>query len=74
MHVALEVALLVDDFHRAPAEDIGRTHDQRIPDFRRRGDRGFLGACRAVRRLHEVQPVQELLETLAVFRHVDHVG
>ena len=35
-HVALEIALLVHDLHRAAAEHVRRPHHQRIADLRRR--------------------------------------
>ena len=73
-HVALEVALLVHDLHRAPAQHVRRPHDERIADLVGRGDRRLLGARGAVGRLQELQPVQQLLEALAVLGHVDHVG
>ena len=73
-HVALEVAAVVDDLHRAPAEHVRRPHDERIADLVGGADRRGFGARGAVRRLAELQTVQHLLEALAVLRHVDHVG
>ena len=73
-HVALEIALVVDDFHRAAAEHVRRAHHQRIADRFGRLHRLFLGARGAVRRLLQLQPVQQLLEALAILGHVDHVG
>ena len=73
-HVALELALLVHDLHRAAAQHVARAHDQRVADLLGGRDRGGLGARRAVRRLPEAEPVQHLLEALAVLGHVDRVG
>ena len=36
-HVALQVTLLVHDFHRPPAQHVARAHHQRIADFLRPG-------------------------------------
>ena len=74
VHVALEVARLVDDLHRATAEHIRRPHDERIADLLGGSDRGLLGARRAIGRLEQTKAVQHLLEALAVLGHVDHVG
>src|SRR5712675_659407 len=73
-HVALEILLLVHDLHRAPAEHVARTHHQRIADFLRETQRIGFSARRAVGRLLEPEAIDELLEALAVFGHVDHVG
>src|SRR5471030_2594964 len=72
-HVAFQVALLVDDFHRPAAQHIRWTHHQRIADFLRQRQGVGFGAGGAVRRLAQLQLVQQLLETLAVFGGVDHV-
>ncbi len=72
-HVALEVARLVDDFHRAAAQHVRRTHHQRIADFVGELERFVFGARGAVRRLTQAEVLQQLLETLAVFGGVDHV-
>ena len=72
-HVALEVALLMDDFHGTAAEDIRWPHDQRIADFRCQAQGIFFGARSAVRRLAQAQLMQQFLETLAVFGSIDHV-
>ncbi len=73
-HVALQVALLVHDLHRAPAQHVGGTHHQRVADFGGQGERLGLGARGAVGRLAQVELLQQLLEALAVFGRVDHVG
>ena len=73
-HVALEIALLVHDLHRTPAQHIARPHHQRVTEGRRLVDRLGLGASRGVGRLTQAQFVQELLETLAVLGRIDHVG
>ena len=72
-HVALEVALLVHDFHRTATQHVARTHHQRIPQrcsfFQRLG----LGTGGGVGRLAQTQLVQQFLETLTVFGCIDHV-
>ena len=72
-HIALEIALLVHDLHRPPAQHIRWAHDQRITDLLCRNHcLAFRASC-SVRRLAELQIVQEVLKTFAVFGHVDHV-
>ena len=73
-HVRAQVVLREDDFHRATAEHVARAHDERKADFGREPDRFVLGARRAVRRLPQLQPLDELLEALAVFGDVDRIG
>ena len=73
-HVALEVAPVVDDLHRAASEHVRRAHDERVSDLLGGADRRFLGPRSAVRRLAQLEAVQHLLEALAVLGHVDHVG
>ena len=50
-HVALEVLLLVHDLHRAPAEDVARTHHQGISDLSREVQRAGFRSGRAIGRL-----------------------
>ena len=73
-HVTLQVALLVHDFHGAAAQNIARTHHQRVTEggsfFKRLG----LGTGRRVGRLAQLELVQELLKAFTVFGRVDHVG
>ena len=72
-HVALQVALLVHDFHRPPAQHVARPHDQRITQ-RRRFFQGFwLGTRGGVGRLAQFERMQQLLEPFTVFGRIDHV-
>ena len=73
-HVALQVLLLVHDFHRAAAQHVARAHHQRVADLGGVGQRFVLGAGRAVGRLAQAEFVQQLLEALAVLGHVDGLG
>ncbi len=72
-HVALEVALLVHDFHGAAAEHVARPHHQRIADFCGKPQCVGLVARGPVGRLPQAQIVQQFLEAFAVLGHVDHV-
>ena len=72
-HVALEILLLVHNFHGAPTQHIRRTHDQRITDFFGHTQRFFFGARGTVRRLFQAQIVQQLLESFTVFGRIDHI-
>ena len=73
-HVALEIALLMDDLHRAPAQHITRSDHQRVADLLGQRQRLGLGARSAVGRLAQVELDQQLLETLAVFGNIDRLG
>ena len=64
----------MDDLHRPAAEHIGRAHDQREADFGGDEARLFDRIGDAVVRLVEVELLQELLEAVAVFGKIDHVG
>ncbi len=72
-HVTLEFALLVHDFHRAAAEHVRRAHHQRITDLGGGKQRLLRAARSTIGRLLELEPGQQLLETLAVFGDVDGV-
>ena len=72
-HVALEFFFLVDDFHRPPAQHVGRAYHQRITDGLGRGQGLVFAARGGVGRLAQVQALDHLLEALAVFGTVDGV-
>src|SRR5690606_20908778 len=73
LHVVTQLVFVVDDFHGATTEYIGRAHHQRITDLRRQLAAILDTACRAVRRLLQAELVDHLLETLAVFRFVNRI-
>ncbi|MCY1399195.1 hypothetical protein D9M71_142460 [compost metagenome] len=73
-HVALELFFLVDDFHRAAAQYVGRAHHHRVADVLRQGQGLVFAARGGVGRLAQVQALHHLLEALAVFGTVDGVG
>ena len=73
-HVAFEVFLFVHDFHRAAAQHIARTHDERITDLVGERERIGFGARGAVGRLAQLQLDQQLLKAFAVFGDVDRFG
>ena len=69
--VARQVSIGVHDFHRAAAKHVAWPHHQWITDLAGQRD-GLLGiACRAVRRLSEPEPLNQLLESFAVLGQVD---
>ena len=70
-HVTLEVLLLMDDFHGAATQHVGRTDDQRIADFGRQTQGVLFSAGGAVGRLLQAEIVQQLLEALAVLGDID---
>ena len=73
LEVATQVGFVVDDFHRAAAQDVGRTHHQRVANLFRLLNGHFNGGDGGVRRLFQLQTVNRLLETLAVFRAVNRI-
>ena len=72
-HVASEVFLVVDDFHRAPTEHIGRTHYQRETDLVGGLERIVHGKSDMVRRLQQTEVVDHLLKTLAILGQVNRI-
>ncbi len=72
--VRLQLAFGMQDLHGAAAKHVGRAHDQREADFG--GDEaGLLDRVGdAIVRLIEIELHQKLLEAVAVFGKVDHVG
>ena len=57
-HIDAQVVFIVNDFHRPPAENIGRPHDQWETNFRTHGH-GFIFRPRnTIRRLLQFQPLQ----------------
>ena len=73
-HVALQVALLVHDFHRAATQHVAGAHHEGIAQSGCLFQGFDFGAGRGVRWLLQTQVVQQLLEALAVFGGVNHVG
>ena len=73
LEVTTQVGFVVDDFHRAAAQDVGRTHHQRVANLFRLLYGLFDGRHRGVRWLFQLQTVNRLLETLAVFRAVNRI-
>ena len=72
--VAGKLGLVVDDFHGPAAQNVGRTHHQRIADLSRRGHAASQVPRRAVGRLPQTGLVDDGLEALAIFGAVDGVG
>ncbi len=73
LDVIAQLVLAVHDLHRTSAEHVRRPHDQRIADLLRHRD-GFVDVTRgAVRRLLELELVDELLEPLAILGEIDRV-
>ena len=62
---------VVGDFHALTAEHVARAHEHRIAQLRRRLRRLVRGEDGRALRLRDAQPVQQLVEQLAVFRRVD---
>ena len=72
-HIASQIGFAVHDFHRAAAQHVGRTHDQRIADLAGQQQRSLIVAGDAVRRLLQTQRIDQLLETLTVLGQVDGI-
>ncbi len=73
-HVAIELGGIAHDFHGAPAQHVGRPDHHRIADLIGDGARCVQRGGDAVLRLAHVQFVEQLLEAVAVFGEIDHVG
>ena len=62
------------DFHGATTQNVAGTHHQRVTQCGSFFKRLRLGTGGGIGRLAQAQFVQQLLETLTVFRCVNHVG
>ena len=62
------------NFHGAAAQHVAGAHHQRVAQFVCLDDGFGFGAGGGVRRLAQLQLVQELLEAFAVFGGINHVG
>ena len=72
--IALELVEIAHDFHRAPAQHIGRADHQRIANTPC-NFKGFrIGMGNAVDRLLETKIVEQFLEPLAIFGQINGVG
>src|SRR5919112_5313402 len=72
--VEVEVIVIVDDLHPAPAEDVRWPHDDRIPELARHLPRLFGRRCRPEPEVRDAELCQEPSEPGAVFRKVYGVG
>ena len=72
-HIAVERRGVVDDGHRASAEDVRRPHDDRESDVRRDDARFFARRGRAALGLCDVQLAQEFGEAFAILGEVDGI-
>ena len=70
-HISVKTFPVVDDFHGPSAQDVGRPHDNRIPDPRCHLPRSLNGSRQSIGRLLQAKLVEELLKPLPVFRQID---
>ena len=71
--IGLQTFLIIDDFHRPPAQDIGRPHHDGVGQACRHGCRLVERAGHAAGRLFQSQLVQQSLEALAILGKVNRV-
>ena len=72
--VTLEFVFLIDDLHGATTEHVRGTDNQRVTDLGRCTDGFVFAAHRGIRWLTQIQALDHVLETLAVFGAVDGLG
>src|SRR5215204_3826363 len=72
--VEVEVIVVVDDLHPAPAEDVRRPHDDRIPELARHLPRLLGCRCGPKPGVRDAELRKEPSEPGAVFRKVYGVG
>ncbi len=74
LNIAVHLTNVVNDFHRAAAEDVGRTYHHGEAD--RVGDRPRFGrrSCDARVRLLQAEASDEGLEAVAILRKVNGIG
>ena len=73
LEVATQVGFVVDDFHRTAAQHVGRAHHQRVANLFRLLNGHFNRGHGGVRRLFQLETVNRLLETFAVFGAVNRI-
>ena len=66
--------LVIDDFHRPPAKDVRRPHDERIADLLRHRERLVHRASHARFRLRNAHLAHHLAEQVAVFGQINLFG
>jgi len=74
LDTGLQAALVVDDPHRAAAEDERRPDQQRIPELAGDLQRVLIAGGRIALRLEQAELLDELVEALAVLGQIDAVG
>ncbi len=72
--IAVELGLIMDDFHRPSAQHVGGADDDRKADFPGNRLCLFRTAGDAVARLGQLQLFDERLEAVAVFSQVNGIG
>ena len=73
-HILFQRLLVINNLHRPPTENIGRSYHNRIPDPGCCGNRFFYGESRVAVSLLEFQSVEELSEAFAVFCSINGIG
>ncbi len=73
-HVLLDRCIVVADHHGASAEHIRRPHQHGILNLLRIGHGFFNAGGGRARRLRDIEFLQQLAESFAVFRQIDVLG
>ena len=73
VHVAHQFLTVMHDIHGAAAQNVARTHHDRVADFFGKFQSRFFGVRRAVGRLTKAQFIDELLEAFTVFGAVNRI-
>ncbi len=71
IHVAVQLHLVIDDLHGAATQYIGRTHHQWVANLLGLNDGLFHTAHGGVGGLGQIQLLNHLLKTFAIFGHID---
>ena len=72
-HITHQLGFVVDDFHRATTQYIGRAHHQRVTDFTGRQNTFLVTANGGVLGLIQAKALNHLLKTLTIFGTVDGI-
>ena len=73
-HIALQLCVIIDDFHSAAAQNIGRANNHRKPDVGGNGARLVGRAGNAVGWLTQIEAFQQILKAVAIFSEINGVG
>ena len=71
IHIDTQIIFVMDNFHRAAAQDIGRPHHQRVTHLGRNSHGLLYSSGRAIGWLLQIKRLNQFLESFTVFSKVN---